>query len=126
MKVRELLLELAEILDRHSSYGAWIEANSGKIHPVESHGHGKYLKQHFPHKSAFDYNLVRIVHANRGELNVQGKAQDIQKIARIIISTIVQPDMDSLHIRKMDNPDGRRFFALPEDRRAAIQFINAG
>lgn len=144
MKVKELLLELRELLDRHGSYGAWIDANTGKVYPVkEAYGHQKFINRNLnkfeipqpEYQSgvnsqvgfltiAFHNNLIRVAHERAHEINIQGKGEDIQKAARILIASIVQPDMDSAYINKKGGDDNR--FALPKQRREAIQFINAG
>jgi hypothetical protein len=140
MKVREILLELSEVLDRHSYYGAWIDANTGKVYPIkEAYGHLKFINHHKtygdlkipPSKPnagyltvAFYNNLIRVAHDRAHEMNIQGNGEDLQKAARILIASIVQPDVDSVYINKAGGEDNR--FGLPEDRRAAIQFINAG
>lgn len=133
MKVREILLELSEVLNRHGTgqYGAWIDSNSGKIHYVEEFGHADFMEKNFPESKrtdaythAYQIGLVRVEFNRPQELNVEGKGEHIQNIARILISTIVQPDMDECNIEKVGK--GMKGFGLPEDRREAIQFINAG
>ena len=133
MKVREILLELAEILDRFANYGSWIDSNTGKIYPVEEFKHADFIEQNFPeskktssYKYAFANGLVRIVHKYKYELGVEGTPEDIRKIARMIIATIVQPDMEEVNITHINSLGDRQSkgFGLPEDRRAAIQYIN--
>jgi hypothetical protein len=144
MKVREILLELSEILDRHASYGAWIDANTRKVHPIkEPYGHMKFINKMRAYNPdmlkippsdngekagyltvAFYNHLVRIVHERSNELNIHGNGEDIQNIARILIASIVQSDMDSVYINKNGVQDNR--FALPTQRREAINFINGG
>jgi hypothetical protein len=143
VKVREILLELAEVLDRHSAgqYGAWIDSNTGKIYYVEEFGHANFMERNFPESKktdaythAYQIGLVRVEFNRPQELNVEGKGKDIQKIARILIATITQPDMDECNIEKISGVgyaphrkgSGYKGFGLPEDRRAAIQYINAG
>jgi len=140
MKVREILLELSEVLNRQQHYGYWIEADTGKLHPVQDEEHVDYMKRHLagtgdhshankpPHEvydKGFEMGWVRVNHNSPYELNVQGKASDIQQIARILAPTIAQREMESAYIDKVDtNKSGR--FDLPEERRSAIQFINKG
>ena len=148
MKVRELLLELAEVLNRHASYGSWIDSNTGKIYPVEKMGgHAKFiiskLKEYgFPAHLAnseenlyvvgFKKGLVRITHLRPHSLTAEGMGEDIKSIVRILAASMAQQDLSSIHIDKvmnivnaLDNTDSRSF-SLPEQRREAIQFINAG
>jgi len=133
MKVREILLELAEILDRFKYYGSWIDSNTGNIYPVDEFKHAEFIEQRFRESkktSAYEYafanGLVRIVHKYKYELGVEGKPEDIQKIARMLIATIVQPDMEEVNITHINSLGDRKSkgFGLPEDRRAAIQFVN--
>ena len=134
MKVREILLELAEILDRHGRYGSWIDSNTKKIYPVGEFEHAGFIDQNFPESrgtGSYDYafanGLVRVVHPQT-ELNVEGNPEDIKKISRMLIATIVQPDIEEVNITHTDSKGNRKSkgFGLPEDRRAAINFINAG
>jgi hypothetical protein len=132
MKVREILLELAEVLDRHSHYGEWIDANTKKIFPVDTYGHEDFIKNNkdkleIPqnvyafNEVGFHNNLVRVMHKPASSINVQGKSNDIEKIANILVASIIQPDVDSAYIDKIGK--GSERFELPADRRAAIQFI---
>jgi hypothetical protein len=43
MKVKELLLELSEVLDRHSHYGAWIDSRTDEIYYVKEMGHPTFI-----------------------------------------------------------------------------------
>lgn len=141
MRVREILLELAEVLDRHQ-YGSWIDSNTKKIHPVGREEHLDFIKAHQDYfrpdqvkkynsqmnnmyHAAFEKGYVRIEHSRPGELNVQGNGADIAKIAPMIIASIVQPDMEEVNIEK-DDKGQYQGYGLPEDRREATQYIRAG
>lgn len=133
MKVREILLELAEVLNRHGQYGAWIDSHTKEIYPVQQHKHAGYIEQHFPESKRTDsysyafmeMHWVRVEYSRAGTLNIEGMDEDIQRIAPILIATIVQPDMDEVSVRKNHErySPNERSFGLPEDRRDAIQFI---
>jgi hypothetical protein len=146
MKLNEiLLLELAEVLDRNASYGSWIDANSRKIFPVKKEGHTDFIRQKLGAKGVklnepqiyqigFKIHLVRIVHDSPNELSIEGTGKDIQKIARMLIPSIVtmgQQGSSTVFIDKVRNVNdigatNNKAFSLPGDRSAAVQYVQAG
>jgi hypothetical protein len=146
MKVRELLLEYREVLDRHGHYGAWINAETKEIQYVKKYRHMDFIEKTYPESLsyagpmgaggyAFEHHLVRVEHSRGSELNIEGVGSDIQKISRILIATIVQPDLDEINVHKHINlqtgqADSKRFVVMGKnerrERQEAIKFVQAG
>lgn len=143
--MNEILLEYREILDRYSHYGAWIDANTGQVIPIDGQGgHADYIKANLKkfgvppqyitspqdyYTIGFAHNLVRVVHKPTSSLNVEGMANDLKKVAKIIMASAVQDDVNEVIVSKYNNLDqtertSGKPFLMPRDRTALMQYIS--
>lgn len=130
---QQLLLELKEILDRYSNYGHWIDATDKEIVPAEKqYTHYYLLLHHFLPKwgmdkdtheideyDAFDRDLVRIVHQQKDQLQVQGYEDNIKRVANIILATALQPDIEVVVLDMLDDADDN-VYHMPHDKQRLI------
>lgn len=144
MKLKELLLELAEVLDRHGTYGAWINSNTKEIYPLKKMGdHANFIDQKFGAKYGqhlkteedryvlgFTAGLVRIAHGMPKFVYVDGVAKDLKKVGSIIAATMAQPDVEEVYINKIPSLQqatsmNQKTFHMPQDRGAALRYITS-
>jgi hypothetical protein len=144
MKVKELLLELSEVLDRQGTYGSWIDSNTKKIYPLNKMGdHAKFIDKKFGEKYGehlkteedryrlgFLAGLVRIAHGIPKFVYVDGVADSLKKVGPIIAGTLAQPDVEEVYINKIPSTKqlshfDQKTFHMPHDRGAALRYITS-
>jgi isopentenyldiphosphate isomerase len=115
MRIKELLLELREVLDR-TYYGAWIDANTRQSHPIDKQGgHIDFIKTKLHEwgipeeylQNTTQYYMVGYAHGwvraqfrPIDDAQFEGMASDLRKIGRIILATAVQPDVRVIRVTK--------------------------
>jgi hypothetical protein len=116
MKIKEILLELREILNR-TDYGAWINTNTQEIYPVTKQGgHIDFItiklpewnipKEYLKNSNLYYYvgyahGLVRAVFKPSTDIQFEGMAKDLRKISRMIVVSAAQPDVQIVRINKL-------------------------
>lgn len=141
MKLSELILEVAEKLDR-SVYGAWISPDN-RIIPIkdlELHSDwyrknvmekGKGLKQDYGGflsmgtilQHAAERGWVRVAHP-KSVLFIDAYRKDLPRVANIIAPTLAQEDIQLVVINPMDEgTEAAEEFKMPQDRIAALKFL---
>lgn len=126
----EQIQEVREYLDTNN-YGSWIDARTREIIPVERHAHQDYIRQRYgldnveqAYRQAFKDNLVRVVHINPGQIEVQGSSVAIKAAWEIIRPTAMR--MQDIHIEIYNGPNRLDFkkFELPKERSELRRFIS--
>ncbi len=136
MKLKQLLLELREILDRETNYGYWIGPDNKLIPVEETYGHeaiaGEYMDsqgEHYmePYTYMFQNGFVRISHENPSYINVEGRKDDLKRVAHILAPTFSQPDITKAVLERLDEEGIGKLayntFRLPSESGRAIAFL---
>lgn len=105
MKLKQILLELREVLDRYNLYGYWIDS-SNKLHPVGYFGHRKWIEDNIPKENNrhIDYTdlfldgYVRVIHEHPEELAVEGTREGLKRALPLIVPSLVQDDLEEIYI----------------------------
>lgn len=138
MKLNEvILLEIREVLDRYSHYGAWIDAANKKVYPIDGQGgHADFIKARLDkfgipqqfiqsmndyYTIGFSHNLVRVVHKPSSTIWVQGTPEDLKMVGRIIFASAVQDDIDQVVLSIVQDPNNiqstkEQVFQMPTQR----------
>ncbi len=147
MKIKELLLEVREVLDRFI-YGYWIGPRNELIPITTSFGgHEMYVREHLGpqfelgmHDRYDEYALahregyIRIVHDSPESLSASGLAGDLRRVAPILLLSLRQPDIEYFYvdvfppIRDIRNPiypATSKEFQLPGQIGEAIRFLKS-
>ena len=143
MKVREIILELREILDR-TNYGCWYNPETTEVEYVRVHGHDQWMEEYLlkseglvggqDYETVFDEGIergwVRIVFSEQGAvINIQGRSEAIRKGARTLLATCMQPDVDPVYLSILEgslwdaDPDDDTRYLMPRDRSAMAAAI---
>ena len=147
MKLRELLLELRELLDR-TEYGAWIDPQN-KIHPVPHEGHQLFIEEYLVDQGynpeqvvqldydqiygiAFKLGFVRTMHEMDipgGGITIEGSGKALKRVASIIMATAVQPDIKLIGVNKAVSGDATtsfKQFIMPTQREELKLYLQSG
>ena len=137
MRAKEILRELREYMN-HDDYGAWVDSGTGKIIPVKNKaGHAKAIERMYgvkvgssaeAYQVGYDHGLVRVgfkgleMGRQRG-MYISGKAEDMKKVAHILLASAMQPDVYVVMLDQVDNPSAHKSFTLPAMRRKLMMTI---
>jgi len=109
----EQIQEAREYLDPNN-YGSWIDARTREVKPVDEYGHRDYVRERYrtddeeqAYRQAFKDSLVRIVHVNPDQIEIQGSSAGVKAAWKIISPTAMR--MQQIHIELYDGT-GRRDF----------------
>lgn len=139
----QLLLELRERIDRYYSYGSWLDSRTGETHPVPRFGHAFVARRLMkkagvsetdPYSFAFTHGLVRLVHEDPSEIDIEGTGEALQAAAQYLTPSFSQEDLQMVIIAIVVNPyqgSGDDFdtiskiFVLsgPKERREATSYL---
>ena len=123
MKLKHILFEFREIIDRYGNYGQWIDTRTGDIHPVKDEfGHVKFLSQNHEelfkganldlndvpnlYVAAYQNGFVRVTHpAHDREVAFTGHPETLKRALSIILPTAAQRDLDFVSIEPLQHPE---------------------
>lgn len=148
MKLKELLLELRELLNRNE-YGAWIDPQN-KVHPVASAGHQLFVEEYLVDQGydinqiqelgpdqiyniAFKLGFIRTMHHVVDKtgvvIQIEGNGKALKRAATVLWPTATQPDIQMININKVVSGVGHtnfKPFSIPSDLKALRTFLEAG
>ena len=152
MKLRELLLEFTEKIDR-TVYGAWLDSNQTPHEvPTENH-HGwmlNYLRQNIPkeqlnqatnehgmfdgvYQLGYQLGFLRLIHPPMRKrpsstIQIDGTPEAIKRATQTIMVSASQPDVKQIHIVKHRRPgvEDYKAFQIPTENNELRSFLQGG
>ena len=146
MKVKEIILELREIL-KSQHYGAWLNSNTKEAYYVDEYQHRPMLRdiirQEYDidteeewgedgnpaNQFAFSVGYIRLVFGAGGGSGMEneGTRESFTKASAVLLASVLQQGIDRITMDLRTPEDGtylgHKTFMLPNERRELMMFI---